>query len=258
LVKGRSGRVSAAFVPARSGPAMLRRMKASIEAPATHYRLEPETWELAIEEYRNGASAKDVAAKWKVAPSSVYRQAALMGAGKRAVGDARARAHARMVEEEEAATRALNPVGSRALKGLFTPERESEPDAADPKVLMRLATLASGRAMTGRLWAEAKALASLAESYARLNTHVEREALTVETLPLALVAEIAGNPEAGAVMRRMSLATHSERDPDHAARLQFWALRQPWIRRTMKDKDDQYYLGRKHGQAVAERERGGA
>lgn len=81
-------------------------MRASIEAPATHNRLGPETWEMVAEAYRHGATAKPVAAKWKVAPSSVYRQAAAMGAGKRAVGDARARAHARMVEEGEAATRA--------------------------------------------------------------------------------------------------------------------------------------------------------
>lgn len=142
--------------------------RASADAPATHFRLSPETWALAIEDYKNGATAKEVAAKWMTAPSSVYRQAAQAGAGKRDVGDARARAHARLVEEEEAATRALSPVGSRALKGLFMPERGEGPDVADPLVLERMATLASGRAMTGRLWAEAKALAGLAESYARL------------------------------------------------------------------------------------------
>lgn len=222
----------AAFVPARSGPAILRRMKASLEAPATHYRLEPETWELAIEEYRNGASAKDVAAKWKVAPSSVYRQAALMGAGKRAVGDARARAHARMVEEEEAATRALNPVGSRALKGLFVPARTGEPDAADPHVLMRTAILASGRAMTGRLWAEAKALAGLAESYGRLNekrTGGGGVASTIDDVPLDLIVEIALNE--WCYMDRMRLPDHAdESHPDQIARRRYWAHHEKWER----------------------------
>ena len=151
--------------------------RASSDAPATHYRLSPETWALAIVDYRNGASAKAVGAKWMVAPSSVYRQAKLMGAGKRDVGDARARAHARMVEEEEAATRALHPAGSRALKGLFAPEREAEAGGGDPAALAKAATLASGRAMKGRLWAEAKALAALAESYARLAARRD-EALT--------------------------------------------------------------------------------
>lgn len=168
-------------------------MKATTEAPATHYRLAPETWELAIEDYRNGASAKEVGAKWKVAASSVYRHAALTGAGKRAVGDARARAHARMVEEEEASLRALNPVGSRALKGLFSPARSSEPDADDPHVLMRTAILASGRAMTGRLWAEAKALAGLAESYGRLSekrTGGSGAVTSVDDVPLDVIVDI--------------------------------------------------------------------
>ena len=138
------------------------------EAPATHYRLAPETWAMVVEEYADGASAKEVGAKWKVAPSSVYRQAAAAGRGKRSVGDARARAHARMVEEEEAAHRALQPTGSRALKGLFSPAPVDDPEAGSPERLMQVATLASGRAMRGRLWAEAKALAGLAESYARL------------------------------------------------------------------------------------------
>ena len=44
----------------------------------------------------------------------------------------------------------------------------------DPAALARTAVLASGRAMRGRLWAEAKALAGLAETYARL---AERGAL---------------------------------------------------------------------------------
>ena len=142
--------------------------RAYVEAPATHYRLAPETWEIIAEEYRTGATARDIGAKWKVAPSSVYRHACKDGWTKKGMGDARARAPARMVEEEEAASRALHPVGSRALKGLFAPERGDNPDAADPAALSRLATLASGRAMTGRLWAEARALAGLAESYARL------------------------------------------------------------------------------------------
>lgn len=246
----------AAFVPARSGPAILRRMKASLEAPATHYRLEPETWELAIEEYRNGASAKDVGAKWKVAPSSVYRQAALMGAGKRAVGDARARAHARMVEEEEAATRALNPVGSRALKGLFMPARHSEPDAADPKVLATVATLASGRAMTGRLWAEAKVLAALAESYARLNTRAQADELTLETAPLALIAEAAGSfanwPSRLSFTHPDAIRKFADRgDPDMQIRRRYWDRRKAWDDKHRKALKDEFERGFKAGKAEA-------
>lgn len=207
-------------------------MKASADAPATYYRLEPETWALAIEEYRNGASAKEVGAKWKVAPSSVYRHAALMGAGKRAVGDARARAHARMVEEEEASLRALNPVGSRALKGLFSPARSSEPDADDPHVLMRTAILASGRAMTGRLWAEAKALAGLAESYGRLSekrTGGGGSANSVDDVPLEVIVEIALNT--WSYSDRIRLPEHGdESHPDQIARRRYWAHHEKWER----------------------------
>ena len=169
-------------------------MKASAEAPATHYRLSDEVKALAVEEYLNGATAIDVAAKWKTSAGSVYRWARLaQPGGKRSVGDARARAHARMVEEEEASLRALNPVGSRALKGLFSPARASEPDADDPHVLMRTAILASGRAMTGRLWAEAKALAGLAESYGRLSekrTGGGGAVTSVDDVPLDVIVDI--------------------------------------------------------------------
>jgi len=148
---------------------MLLSMRATIEAPATHYRLSPETWAEIVEEYLDGATAKEVAAKWKTSAGSVYRWTKeLKPGGKRGNGEARARAHARLVAEEEDAVGAGRSVGSRALKGLFAPARADDPDATDPAALAQAATLASGRAMKGRLWAEAKALAGLAEAYARL------------------------------------------------------------------------------------------
>lgn len=211
-------------IPARRAPAILPRMRSSAEAPATHYRLSPETWEIIAEEYRNGATAGDIAAKWKVSASSVYRHACKDGWTKASMGDARSRAHARMVEEEEAATRALNPVGSRALKGLFSPARESEPEAADPHVLMRTAILASGRAMTGRLWAEAKALAGLAESYGRLSekrTGGGGAVTCVDDVPLDVIVEIKLNP--WSYMDRMRLPEHGdESHPDQIARRRYW------------------------------------
>ncbi|QTN19452.1 hypothetical protein HZ989_14770 [Brevundimonas sp. AJA228-03] len=168
--------------------------RAYVEAPATHFRLKPETWAIIAEEYRNGATAKDIGAKWKVAPSSVYRYACRDGWTKKGMGDARARAHARMVEEEEASVRSMQPVGSRALKALFQPAPVDDASATDPAELARAATLASGRAMKGRLWNEAKALAGLAETYARL---AEREAksaeaakITIETIDLQLLFDI--------------------------------------------------------------------
>lgn len=130
-------------------------MKADPDAPATHYRLAPETRKLVVEAYLAGATAKEVAAKWRTSAGSVYRWARDLHPGsKRDVGDARARPHAPMVDDEEAAVAARHPVGTRALRGLSRPETEGAGDAADPLVLEPMATLASGRAMTGRLRAE--------------------------------------------------------------------------------------------------------
>ena len=196
--------------------------RAYVEAPATHYRLSPETWAIIGEEYRNGAMAKDVAAKWKVAPSSVYRHACQDGWTKKSMGDARARAHARMVEAEEEASRALHPVGTRALKNLFAPAPTDDPEAADPAALARAATLASGRAMKGRLWSEARALAGLAESYARLGERSKRAALTIETMDLKLLFE-AMNCDQDVIRERFWVK--GDDDPDRAVKLAFWDQR---------------------------------
>ena len=196
--------------------------RAYVEAPASHYRLSPETWAIIGEEYRNGAMAKDVAAKWKTSPSSVYRHACQDGWTKKSMGDARARAHARMVEAEEEGARALHPVGSRALKNLFAPAPTDDPEASDPAALARAATLASGRAMKGRLWNEAKALAALAESYARLGDRSKRAELTVGTMDLKLLFE-AMNCDQDVIRERFWV--NGDDDPDRAVKLAFWDQR---------------------------------
>ena len=43
------------------------------------------------------------------------------------------------------------------LKTLFAPERADDPHGGDPIALARVAPMASGRAMRGRLWIEARA-----------------------------------------------------------------------------------------------------
>lgn len=137
---------------------------------ATYYRLTDATWAQVVEEYANGARAKPLAAKWNVAASSIYRHAAAAGLTKRDAGDKRARAHAKAVmlaqKAREAKAGPKEDTPDPTLRALFAPELESE--EADPAALAKQATLASGRAMRGRLWAEAKALAGLAESYRRL------------------------------------------------------------------------------------------
>jgi len=174
-----------------------------VEAPATHFRLKPETWATIAEEYRNGATARDLAAKWMVAPSSIYRYACRDGWTKKGMGDARARAHARMVEDEEASARSLQPIGSRALKALFSPTPVADPDAADAAALSKAALLASGRAMKGRLWNEARALASLAESYARLADRMGGTNIAPDKLPLETLLGVLENRD-GVITRRVN------------------------------------------------------
>ena len=194
--------------------------RACAEAPASHYRLSPETWAIIGEEYRNGAKARDVAAKWKTSPSSVYRHACRDGWTKKSMGDARARAHARMVEAEEEGARALNPVGSRALKNLFAPARTDDLEASDPAALARSATLASGRAMKGRLWAEARALAGLAESYARLGERARGGGQSIETMDLGLIFEVLADDD-GVAARRLALNPDRVDDPDRAIKEEY-------------------------------------
>ena len=130
-----------------------------------HYRLSTATWELIVTEYREGATAPFLARKWRVSVHAIRRRVTRHGATKRDWGDAQAirQALAREAELEEARRNAPEAVAARLFAGLTL-----DADEGDPAALARMAILASGRAMRGRLWAEAKALAGLAESYARL------------------------------------------------------------------------------------------
>ena len=109
--------------------------KAPPEAPATYYLLSDETWALIVEEYANGATAKELGAKWRVGPNSVYRHASAAGLTKRECSDGRARAHAEAVMEATRARdagqgpEAIEP----ALTTLFVPAPEEDPDAGDPR-----------------------------------------------------------------------------------------------------------------------------
>jgi hypothetical protein len=130
-----------------------------------HYRLSTETWELIVKEYREGATAPFLSRKWRVSEHAIRKRVTQHGATKRDWGDEQAigQALAREAELEEARRNAPEAVAARLFSGI-----EIDGDEDDPAMLARTATLASGRAMKGRLWAEAKALAGLAEAYARL------------------------------------------------------------------------------------------
>lgn len=68
------------------------------DAPPTWFRLSETSWAGIGEEYRNGATAKALAAKWRVSPTSIYRHACKDGWTKKTHGDAVARAHVTAIE----------------------------------------------------------------------------------------------------------------------------------------------------------------
>ena len=187
-----------------------------------HYHLSKETWAEVVEAYRSGATARELAVKWKVSPGSIYYQAGRAGWSKKRNGDQLAREHARAVEAAEAERAEPARREQRALKNLFAPAPVDDPEADDPVALARAATLASGRAMKGRLWTEAKALAGLAESYARLGERSKRRALTVETMDLKLLFE-AMHCDQEIIRERFWI--HGDEDPDRAVKSAYWEHR---------------------------------
>ena len=132
------------------------------DAPA-HYRLSSDTWEMILKEYREGATAPFLARKWRVSEHALRRRITRHKATKREWGDAQAigQAVAREAELDEARRNSPEAVAARLFDGI---EGIEVALSGDLEALARLATVTSGRAMTGRLWSEAKALAGLAES----------------------------------------------------------------------------------------------
>ena len=207
-----------------------------------HYRLSTETWLLILKEYREGATAPFLASKWRVSEHAVRRRITMHGATKREWGDGQAIAMATAREAELEAARRNSPeaVAARLFAGLPMPSDEGEVDGAleegagDPAALARMATLASGRAMRGRLWAEARALGALAETYQRLAAREEEgagggaggggrgAALTPETAPLSLLhAILTMGAEAKSERFRMD-PDAGEAQPDYAIKRAYW------------------------------------
>jgi len=185
-----------------------------------HYHLSKETWAEVVEAYRSGATARELAVKWKVSPGSIYYQAGRAGWSKKRNGDQMAREHARAVEAAEAVRAEPARREQRALKNLFAPAPVDDPEASDPAAQARAATLASGRAMKGRLWNEAKALAGLAESYARLGERARGGGQTIETMDLGLMFEVLADDN-GVAARRLALNPDRVDDPDRAIKEEY-------------------------------------
>lgn len=217
-----------------------------------HYRLSSDTWEIICREYREGATAPFLARKWRVSEHAIRRRVTRHGATKREWGDAQAigQALAREAELEAARRNSPEAVAARLFEGVGTLEVEA---AADPAVLARLATLASGRAMTGRLWAEARALSQLAEAYARLAARQEAGRVTLDTIPLELIARIAVGPQDDWI-DRMTLFDADESEPDYEVRDRFWRRKAAIDARRREELDSAHRAGVEEGRREAGRE----
>ena len=165
----------------------------------------PEVWTQVRKDYLSGLDAKTVAARHDVTEASIRARATKEGWSR----------HPR----SEAATPAPQPLSPQDAADL-SPE-----DPNDPAALARAAAQASGRALHAQDFAQARALAALAETYRKL---ADRDGpgraarLTVKNAPLQLVFDILTN-EAEAE-RRFAMNTSDKSDWD--LRGQYWQAKQ--------------------------------
>ncbi|WP_336978835.1 hypothetical protein [Brevundimonas nasdae] len=165
----------------------------------------PEVWTQVRKDYLSGLDAKTVAVRHDVTEASIRARATKEGWSR----------HPR----SEAATPAPQPLSPQDAADL------SPDDPNDPAALARAAAQASGRALHAQDFAQARALAALAETYRKL---ADRDGpgraarLTVKNAPLQLVFDILTN-EAEAE-RRFAMNTSDKSDWE--LRGQYWQAKQ--------------------------------
>lgn len=125
------------------------------DAPPTWFRLSEASWAEIGEEYRNGATAKALGAKWKISPTSIYRHACKDGWTKKTHGDAVARAHVASLRAE---------AGRKAAASSTTGPLPS----TDPKDLRNVAMTHLAQAIHAGRENEALRLTNLIEKLDRL------------------------------------------------------------------------------------------
>lgn len=191
----------AAAAAAPAGPPAADPSVADLSAPSerpAHYRLSDATWEIILEAYRQGATARELTAQWRVSEHALRKRITVHGATKRDWGDAEALKQAGAWRE---AAEARARAEAARTASLFREADATAEGAADPAALARRATAASGRAMRKGLWIEARALAGLAESYARLAERMGGTAYDPERLPLQTLLAVLENRD-GIIKRR--------------------------------------------------------
>lgn len=169
----------------------------------------PEVWTQVRKDYLSGLDAKTVAARHDVTEASIRARATKEGWSR----------HPR----SEAATPAPQPLSPQEAADL------SPDDPNDPAALARAAAQASGRALHAQDFAQARALAALAETYRKL---ADRDGpgraarLTVKNAPLQLVFDILTN-EAEAENR---FAMNTSDKSDWELRGQYWKAKEKLTR----------------------------
>jgi len=169
----------------------------------------PEVWTQVRKDYLSGLDAKTVAARHDVTEAAIRARATKEGWSR----------HPR----SEAATPAPQPLSPHDAADL------SPDDPNDPAALARAAAQASGRALHAQDFAQARALAALAETYRKL---ADRDGpgraarLTVKNAPLQLVFDILTN-EAEAENR---FAMNTSDKSEWELRGQYWQAKQKLTR----------------------------
>lgn len=194
------------------------------EKPA-HYRLSGATWEIILDEYRNGATVPELSERWRVSEHALRKRITVHGATKRDWGDQIAveTAKARKTEQEEAkAARAADEAAAQAAmaQALFGPLTAEDAHEGKAAVLASTAMIASGRAMMMRMLPEAQGLARLAEVYVRLMDRQDK-ANSFENTPLEILLAARFNPEM--MSARFALTPESKYDdPDYTIKSAYW------------------------------------
>lgn len=168
------------------------------------YKIQPpEVWAQVRQDYLSGQDAKTVAARHGVTVDALRARATKQGWSR----------HPR--------TRTLSPRDAAALAQETLAPPPDETGGHDPADLARAAAQASGRALHAQDFAQARALAALAETYRKL---ADRDGpgraarLTIKTAPLQLVYDILTNP--GEAEDRFAMNTSDKSDWE--LRGQYW------------------------------------
>lgn len=195
----------------------------TIEIPdrrAAHWRLSDETWAMIMAEYRAGATAPELSAKWRVSEHAIRKRVTLTGSSKRKHGDACAAEQAKAWHASRAEAR---QAFERRVRALFVTEGETAEDTDVPGRLSRQAMQAAGRAMRAGLWEEARTLLAFGGEFQKVAAQeAGRMDATLESLPLrgVMAARMASDERVQALFHLSDRP--GVKDPDRDTKQIYW------------------------------------